>query len=81
MFLQFGLVVGIVARALIPGRAPGGWLMSMALGIGGSMLGGFIGRAVGLYGSNRGAGFIMSVIGAMLLIALYRGLVAPRGYR
>jgi uncharacterized membrane protein YeaQ/YmgE (transglycosylase-associated protein family) len=73
-FLAFGLVVGAVARLLMPGREPGGWLFSLLLGVAGSFLGGFIGRGVGLYGPGDRAGFVMSVLGAMILVGAYHTL-------
>jgi uncharacterized membrane protein YeaQ/YmgE (transglycosylase-associated protein family) len=71
-WVVFGLIVGIVAKLLMPGRDPGGFIVTMLLGIVGALMGGFIGRALGWYGPNQGAGFIMSVIGAVLLLWLYR---------
>jgi uncharacterized membrane protein YeaQ/YmgE (transglycosylase-associated protein family) len=71
-WIIFGLIVGIIAKLLMPGRDPGGFIITILLGIAGSLLGGFIGRAIGLYGPNQTAGFLMSVLGAILLLALYR---------
>jgi len=71
MFLLFGLAVGVVARLITPGHEPGGWVFSLVLGIAGSLLGGFIGRALGLYGRGQTAGFLMSVLGAMILVGVY----------
>ena len=76
-WIVFGLVVGIVAKLLMPGRDPGGIVITMLLGIIGAVVGGFIGRALGFYGPNQAAGFLMSVVGAIVLLALYR-LVARR---
>jgi uncharacterized membrane protein YeaQ/YmgE (transglycosylase-associated protein family) len=70
-WILFGLIVGIVAKLLMPGRDPGGFIITALLGIAGALLGGFVGRALGLYGPNESAGFIMSVIGALLLLFLY----------
>ena len=70
-WIVFGLIVGIVAKLLMPGRDPGGFVVTILLGIVGSLLGGWIGRALGLYGPGEGAGFIMSVLGALLLLFLY----------
>jgi uncharacterized membrane protein YeaQ/YmgE (transglycosylase-associated protein family) len=73
------LVVGIVAKLLMPGRDPGGFIITIVLGIVGALLGGFLGRALGFYGPNEAAGFLMSVLGAVLLLFLYRRLSpAPR---
>jgi uncharacterized membrane protein YeaQ/YmgE (transglycosylase-associated protein family) len=62
----------------MPGRDPGGILVTMALGIAGALLGGFLGRVLGWYGPNDGAGFFMSLLGAILLLWIYRMIIAPR---
>jgi uncharacterized membrane protein YeaQ/YmgE (transglycosylase-associated protein family) len=77
-WILFGLIVGVVAKLLMPGRDPGGFIVTMALGIAGALLGGFLGRAVGWYGPNDTAGFLMSVLGAIVLLALYRMLFVRR---
>jgi uncharacterized membrane protein YeaQ/YmgE (transglycosylase-associated protein family) len=69
--LIIGLVVGVVAKLLMPGRDPGGFIITILLGIAGSFVGTFIGRAVGLYSEGQSAGFIMSVVGAIVLLAIY----------
>jgi uncharacterized membrane protein YeaQ/YmgE (transglycosylase-associated protein family) len=66
-----GLIVGAVAKLLMPGRDPGGIMMTILLGIAGSLVATWAGRAMGLYGPGQAAGFIMSVIGAILLLAIY----------
>ena len=66
-----GLVIGVVARLLMPGRDPGGFIITILLGIAGSIVGTSIGRAVGLYSQGESAGFIMSVIGSIVLLAIY----------
>jgi uncharacterized membrane protein YeaQ/YmgE (transglycosylase-associated protein family) len=68
----FGLVVGVIAKLLMPGRDPGGFIVTILLGITGALIGGWVGRMIGLYGPNQGAGFFMSVLGAIILLALYR---------
>jgi uncharacterized membrane protein YeaQ/YmgE (transglycosylase-associated protein family) len=73
-----GLIVGALAKLIMPGRDPGGIFVTMLLGVAGSLLGGFIGRAIGHYGPNQGAGFIVSLLGAILLLALYRLLFTHR---
>ena len=70
--ILFGLVVGILAKLVMPGRDPGGVVITILLGIAGSLVGGYIGRALGLYGSGQGAGFFMALLGAILLLGLYR---------
>jgi uncharacterized membrane protein YeaQ/YmgE (transglycosylase-associated protein family) len=73
-WIVFGLIVGIIAKLLMPGRDPGGFIITILLGIAGSLLGGFVGRALGLYGPNQSAGFLMSVLGALLLLGIYHML-------
>ncbi len=70
--ILFGLVVGIVAKLLMPGRDPGGLIITILLGIAGSLLGGYIGRSLGLYGPGQGAGFFMALLGSVILLVLYR---------
>jgi len=70
--LIIGLIIGAVAKLLMPGRDPGGIIITMLLGIAGSFVGTVIGRALGMYREGSSAGFIMSVIGAVLLLLLYR---------
>lgn len=76
-WIVFGLVVGIIAKLVTPGRDPGGFIVTMLLGIAGALLGGFVGRAMGFYGPNEAAGWLMSIAGAILLLVIYR-LVARR---
>ena len=66
-----GLIVGAVAKLIMPGKDPGGILITMAIGIAGSILAGWIGRAVGWYTPGQSAGFITSVIGALILLGIY----------
>ena len=76
--LIVGLIVGALAKLVMPGRDPGGILITMLLGIAGSVLASFIGRAAGFYhAGENGPGIIASVIGAVLLLAVYR-MVAHR---
>jgi uncharacterized membrane protein YeaQ/YmgE (transglycosylase-associated protein family) len=70
--ILFGLVIGVIAKLLMPGRDPGGVIITILLGIAGSLLGGYVGRAMGLYGPGQGAGFFMALLGAILLLAIYR---------
>jgi uncharacterized membrane protein YeaQ/YmgE (transglycosylase-associated protein family) len=74
----FGLIVGIVGKFLMPGRDPGGFIVTILLGIAGALLGGFIGRALGFYNEGEPAGFIMAVIGAIILLAIYRAVIGRR---
>lgn len=77
-WILFGLVVGVIAKLLMPGRDPGGFIVTILLGIAGALLGGFIGRAMGFYGPNESAGWIISILGAIILLALYRMMVRRR---
>lgn len=71
--LLIGLVVGVLAKLLMPGRDPGGFIITICLGVAGSFLAGWIGRAAGLYrDTSAGPGLIGSVLGAMLLLLAYR---------
>src|SRR6187200_2890699 len=76
-WILFGLVVGVIAKLVTPGRDPGGFIVTILLGIAGALLGGFIGRAMGFYGPNESAGWLMSIGGGIVLLVLYR-LVARR---
>jgi uncharacterized membrane protein YeaQ/YmgE (transglycosylase-associated protein family) len=77
-WIVFGLVVGIIAKLLMPGRDPGGFIVTTLLGIAGALVGGFIGRAMGFYGPNQGAGWLMSIGGAIVLLAIYRMMIHRR---
>jgi len=70
--LIVGLVVGALAKLIMPGRDPGGVLITMLLGICGAVLAGLIGRMLGVYGPGQGAGFLMSLAGSVLLLFFYR---------
>ena len=77
-WILFGLVVGALAKFVMPGRDPGGIIVTMLLGIAGAVLGGFTGRALGLYGEGEAAGFLMSFLGAVVLLVIYRMAVRQR---
>ncbi len=79
-WIVFGLVVGVIAKLLMPGKDPGGFIVTMLLGIAGSLIGGFAGRALtgNAAGDSTGAGYIMSIVGAILLLAIYRMMVRRR---
>ena len=81
IWLVFGLVVGIVAKFVMPGNDPGGIFVTIALGIVGAMLGGWVGRMMGLYQPGEPAGFVMAVVGAIILLVVYRFVFANRGTR
>ncbi len=71
-WILFGLVVGIVAKFLMPGRDPGGFVITAVLGIVGALVGGFVGRQIGWYGDGDPVGFIMAVLGSIIVLAVYR---------
>src|ERR1700704_5521211 len=71
-WILFGLVVGVVAKLVMPGRDPGGIIVTILLGIGGALISGFLGRSFGWYGEGDPVGFIMAVIGAILMLFAYR---------
>jgi uncharacterized membrane protein YeaQ/YmgE (transglycosylase-associated protein family) len=73
-----GLIIGVLAKLVMPGRDPGGILVTILLGIAGSFIGRLIGQAMGFYGPNEAAGWIMSILGAVLLLFLYRMLTGRR---
>jgi uncharacterized membrane protein YeaQ/YmgE (transglycosylase-associated protein family) len=77
-WILFGLIVGALAKLVMPGRDPGGIIVTMLLGIAGAVLGGFVGRALGLYREGEAAGFLMATLGAILLLAIYRVMVGRR---
>jgi uncharacterized membrane protein YeaQ/YmgE (transglycosylase-associated protein family) len=77
-WIFFGLLVGAVGKLLMPGRDPGGFIVTILLGIAGALLGGFLGRALGMYREDDPVGFIMAVLGSIVLLILYRLTFARR---
>ena len=73
-----GAIIGALAKLVMPGRDPGGIIVTMLLGIAGAVAGGYIGRALGWYGPNDGAGFLMSLFGAIVLLWIYRMIIGRR---
>jgi len=73
-----GAVVGALAKLIMPGRDPGGFFLTALLGMAGALVATFIGRMIGLYGPNQGAGFIASIIGALIVLFLYHSLIRRR---
>jgi uncharacterized membrane protein YeaQ/YmgE (transglycosylase-associated protein family) len=71
-WILFGLIVGALAKLLMPGRDPGGIVVTILLGIVGALMGGFLGRLLGLYAPGEPAGFVAATLGAILVLALYR---------
>lgn len=72
-----GLIVGLIARAVMPGEQKLGLILTTVLGIVGSVVAGYLGQAIGLYQAGQGAGFIGSIVGALILLFGY-GLIAKR---
>ena len=71
-WIFFGLIVGIVAKLLMPGRDPGGFIVTVAIGVVGALIGGFLGRALGIYHEGDPVGFVMAVVGSIILLWIYR---------
>jgi uncharacterized membrane protein YeaQ/YmgE (transglycosylase-associated protein family) len=76
--LIIGLVVGALAKLIMPGRDPGGILITMLIGVAGSIIAGLIGRSLGWYHEGESAGFLASIIGAIALLAVYRMAIGRR---
>jgi uncharacterized membrane protein YeaQ/YmgE (transglycosylase-associated protein family) len=78
--LIIGLVVGAIAKLIMPGRDPGGIIVTMLIGVAGALLAGFLGRALGWYSNpGEGPGIIASIVGALILLLLYRLFTGRRG--
>jgi uncharacterized membrane protein YeaQ/YmgE (transglycosylase-associated protein family) len=71
-WMLFGLIVGVIAKLVMPGRDPGGIFVTMLIGIIGAVVAGFIGRAIGWYEPGEAAGFFVATLGAILLLFIYR---------
>jgi uncharacterized membrane protein YeaQ/YmgE (transglycosylase-associated protein family) len=79
LWILFGLVVGVIAKLLVPGADPGGFVVTTLIGIAGALVGGFLGRIIGLYPSYQSTGgFFMSVLGAVVLLAVYHAVIGRR---
>ena len=76
-----GLIIGLIAKLLMPGRDPGGFFITILLGIAGMFLGSYVGRAVGLYKPGQPAGWVVSILAALILLALYHLLFIRRNTR
>jgi len=72
--IVIGAVAGAIAKFIMPGRDPGGFFVTALLGMGGALVATFLGRFVGLYGPGQGAGFIASIIGALIVLFAYHSL-------
>jgi len=78
LWILFGLVVGVVAKFLMPGPNPGGLVMTTVLGIVGAVVGAWIGRVLGFYGPGQPAGFVMAVVGAIIVLGVYHFVTSRR---
>lgn len=78
-WIVIGGIAGGIAKLLMPGKDPGGCLVTILLGIAGALLAGFLGKAVGWYGEGEGAGFIAAIVGAFLILLIYRLVLRRRG--
>jgi uncharacterized membrane protein YeaQ/YmgE (transglycosylase-associated protein family) len=71
-WIVFGLIVGLLAKLVMPGHDPGGIIVTMLLGIAGAFIGGWVGQTLGVYRPGQPAGWLMSIVGAIILLAIYR---------
>jgi uncharacterized membrane protein YeaQ/YmgE (transglycosylase-associated protein family) len=71
-WILFGLIVGVIAKFVMPGNDPGGLIVTILLGVAGAVVGGWLGRMLGFYGPGDVAGFVMSILGALVLLGIYR---------
>jgi uncharacterized membrane protein YeaQ/YmgE (transglycosylase-associated protein family) len=76
-WIIIGFIAGAIAKALMPGREPGGCILTILLGVGGAVVAGFLGQQLGWYSSGEGAGFLAAIVGAIIILAVYR-LIAGR---
>lgn len=77
--LIIGLVIGALAKLIMPGKDPGGILITMLIGVAGSLIAGFLGRSMGWYHDGESAGIIASIVGSLILLAGYRAVIGRRG--
>lgn len=77
-WIIFGLIIGALAKLIMPGKDPGGIIVTILLGIAGALLGGWLGRVLGLYREGEAAGWFMALLGALLLLFLYRMMTRRR---
>lgn len=78
VWIVLGLIAGGIAKLLMPGKDPGGCVITILLGIAGALVAGFLGKAVGWYDQNEGAGFIAAIVGAFLILLIYRLVLQRR---
>ena len=79
--LIVGLIVGAIAKLLMPGNDPGGWIITMLLGVAGALFAGFVGTQVGWYAEGEPAGFVAAIIGSVILLAIYRAIVSRKQHQ
>ena len=77
-WILIGLLAGLIAKAITPGRDPGGCLVTIVIGIAGAVLAGFVGQQMGWYDQNEGAGFLAAIVGAILILIVYRMIAGRR---
>jgi uncharacterized membrane protein YeaQ/YmgE (transglycosylase-associated protein family) len=77
-WIVIGLLAGGIAKLLMPGKDPGGCIVTVLLGVAGAVLAGFLGKAVGWYNEGEAAGFIAAIVGALLILLAYRLLLRRR---
>jgi uncharacterized membrane protein YeaQ/YmgE (transglycosylase-associated protein family) len=77
-WIVIGFLAGGIAKLLMPGKDPGGCLITILLGIAGALLAGFIGKSIGWYNENEAAGFLAAIVGAFIILFLYRIIVRRR---
>jgi uncharacterized membrane protein YeaQ/YmgE (transglycosylase-associated protein family) len=77
-WIVIGLIAGLIAKAIMPGKDPGGLIITILLGVGGAVLAGFLGQQLGWYRQGEGAGFIAAIVGALILLAIYRLVAGNR---
>ena len=80
-WIVFGLIAGVIAKLIMPGKDPGGFIVTILLGIAGAFLGGFLGQALGFYNEGEPAGMLMAIVGAILLLVIYRFTFGGRATR
>jgi len=77
-WIVIGLLAGGIAKLLMPGKDPGGCIITILLGIAGALLAGWLGQAIGWYEAGEGAGFIAAIVGAFILLLIYRVISGRR---
>lgn len=77
-WIVIGLLAGGIAKLLMPGKDPGGCIITILLGIAGALLAGFVGQAIGWYGPGDGAGFLAAIVGAFVILLVYRLVLQRR---